>query len=561
VRLPTLLSTLGLAAWVLAAPFACRDSGGREPRAPAQDGVAAGDVDAASAVVWVRARAAGPVRVEVAEEARPERPVFAAGLRVGAVDVPAKAEVSGLAAATRYVVRATWPEGRTARARFRTAAPAGERRGLRFGVSGDWAGDLAPYPSVGNVPARDLDFFVAVGDTVYADIASPAVPFARATTLAQQRAKHAEGYSARFGVDALAEARASTAWFATIDDHELSDAFAGLERVRPFLLGRARLANETAEYRAALRAFHEWNPIRETRWSGTGDAAVDGRPDLYRRRVLGADAVLLVLDTRSFRSPPLDRPSPDPDSLARWRAASLAAGRTILGAPQRERLLADLRAAEAAGVLWKFVATPTPIQHLGSDSGRDRWEGYAHERERVLRVVRDERIRNVVFVTGDIHGYAVNDLEVRAGAAAGRPQKTGAIEVATLPVGVHGVLGRYVVRGGDLSAEERRAYADAGLDGKDDAARRVLDGRLSREGFGPLGLEDADLGAALREGRWLRGHSYGWCEFEVDRASGALTVTTWGVDAHAPQDEREAAAPVPTVLARFTLPPRPPAPD
>ena len=40
--------------------------------------------------------------------------------------------------------------------------------GLRFGVAGDWRGELAPYPAISNVAGRNLDFFVEHGDTIYA---------------------------------------------------------------------------------------------------------------------------------------------------------------------------------------------------------------------------------------------------------------------------------------------------------------------------------------------------------------------------------------------------------
>jgi 3-phytase/alkaline phosphatase D len=51
---------------------------------------------------------------------------------------------------------------------------------------------LAPYPSIANVAGRKLDFFVNLGDTIYADVASPAVTNSQARTLEQFRRKHAE---------------------------------------------------------------------------------------------------------------------------------------------------------------------------------------------------------------------------------------------------------------------------------------------------------------------------------------------------------------------------------
>jgi 3-phytase/alkaline phosphatase D len=556
VRAPTapILRRVATGAWALLAVATCADAGGERSRVRAEDAVAAGDVDATSVVLWVRAKARGTARIEVAAHERPGAVVAAREVVVPAIDRPGKVEVGGLAPGTRHLVRATLPDGATARARFRTAAAPGVRRGLRFGASGDWSGDLTPYRAARNAAERDLDFFVALGDSVYADIASPAVPLSQAVTLAQFRAKHAEVYSERHGLNTLADLRASTAWFATIDDHEVGNDFAG-GRADPLgPLARGDLVNDTDLFEASLAAFHEWNPIRTSVWRGTGEPAVDGEFDLYRHRVFGSDAALFVLDTRSFRSAPLGRAGRDAASVARWRAAAFAPGRTVLGAPQRERFLADLRAAHAAGIAWKFVVVPTPVQNLGPSG--DRFEGYASERSAILGFVHDEGIRNVVFLTGDIHGFAVNDLEYQPSSSTDAHRKVDAFEVATLPIGCHGVLGRYTVRSGGLSDAERRAYDAADMDGKDDAATRVIDARLAREGLGPLGLADSRLSARLVEGKWLRGHAYGWCELEVDAATHVLTVTAWGIPDHARDDARRAAASRPAVLARFTVAPQ-----
>jgi 3-phytase/alkaline phosphatase D len=547
----SLLRRVAVCAWALLAIATCSDSGGERSGIAGEDAVATGDVDASSVVLWVRAKTPGTARIAVAGPFDTKLvEVFVPG-----IDLPGKSRIHDLEPGTRYEVTATLPDGAKTTARLRTAAAPGVRRGLRFGASGDWAGDLTPYPALADAAGRDLDFFVALGDTVYADIASPAVPYDRAVTLAQHRAKHAEVYSTRRGQNRFAELRASTALFATIDDHEVGDALAGgaPDPLGPFL--RGDLVNETSAFTSAMRAFHEWNPIDERVWSGTGDPAVEGRHDLYRRRHFGADAALFVLDTRSFRSAQVERPERDAASIAAFRAAAFAPGRTVLGAPQLARFVADLRAAHAAGITWKFVVVPTPIQNLGPSG--DRYEGYAHERSLVLGIVHDEGIRNVVFLTGDIHGYAVNDLEYQPASPADPHRKTDAIEVATLAVGCHGVLGRYTVRGAGLEGAERRAYDAADMDGKDDVAVRVVNARLAREGYGPLGLADAALSARLLRGKWLRGHAYGWCEFEVDATTRALTVTAWGLDDEAARDPARARDLRPAVLARFVLDAKP----
>jgi phosphodiesterase/alkaline phosphatase D-like protein len=53
---------------------------------------------------------------------------------------------------------------------------------------------LAPYPALKNIDGKNLDFFVKLGCTIYADIASPATPQGQVRTLAGYRAKHEEAY-------------------------------------------------------------------------------------------------------------------------------------------------------------------------------------------------------------------------------------------------------------------------------------------------------------------------------------------------------------------------------
>jgi hypothetical protein len=137
-----------------------------------------------------------------------------------------KASITGLAAGTQHWYRAIDASGAVAVGTFRTIRDLG-RTGFHMGVSGDWRGELMPLPALRNVASRDLDMFYALGDTIYADVASPAVPASQATTLAEYRAKHAETLTDRFGLNVLRDLRASTSVFAMIDDHEVTNDFAG----------------------------------------------------------------------------------------------------------------------------------------------------------------------------------------------------------------------------------------------------------------------------------------------------------------------------------------------
>jgi alkaline phosphatase D len=90
-----------------------------------------------------------------------------------------KAEVRSLQPGTQYFYRVRDAAGTSAVGQFRTAAELGNRQGLRFGVAGDWQGQLTPFPALANAPERNLDFFVRLGDSAYVDDLSPDLPGVR----------------------------------------------------------------------------------------------------------------------------------------------------------------------------------------------------------------------------------------------------------------------------------------------------------------------------------------------------------------------------------------------
>ena len=143
------------------------------------------------------------------------------------VTQPVKIRYDGLDAGTEYAYIVRDAGGSVADGRFITAAATGQN-GLTFGVTGDWRGELAPYPAISNAADADLAFMLLGGDTIYADFESPGLPgVQQATTTEEFRAKYAEVYGSRAGENFWAELRASTAIFATIDDHEVTNDFAG----------------------------------------------------------------------------------------------------------------------------------------------------------------------------------------------------------------------------------------------------------------------------------------------------------------------------------------------
>ncbi|MGK7957495.1 MAG: phytase, partial [Crocosphaera sp.] len=160
-------------------PFFKLETEGYDPRNPVPNslinGIASGDTTQNSTVLWARSTFTGDVTIEYSIDANFSSVIATETLTVSDPTLPVKVEINNLNPNTQYYYRVTDSAGDTAIGEFKTAAELGTYAGLTFGVSGDWRGELAPYPAIANAVDRDLDFFVEHGDTIYADIESDAV--------------------------------------------------------------------------------------------------------------------------------------------------------------------------------------------------------------------------------------------------------------------------------------------------------------------------------------------------------------------------------------------------
>jgi phosphodiesterase/alkaline phosphatase D-like protein len=212
------------------------------------NGVSAGDTAQTNTVLWARSTVPGLVEFNLSTS--PDFSDLVGQATASVVDpmIPVKVQISELVPGTTYYYRATSATGVSETGRFETPASDGTHAGLRFGVSGDGRGDLAPFPAIANADERGLDFFVKHGDTIYADTSSPAVP-GNAQTLEEFRLKHAEVYDTAFGTNSWVDLQSSTTILATIDDHEVTDNFAGGAPQRPTYGSRApRLSSLTTRH-------------------------------------------------------------------------------------------------------------------------------------------------------------------------------------------------------------------------------------------------------------------------------------------------------------------------
>lgn len=538
------------------------------------NGVAAGDIDQTSAVLWTRSVL--PSVVSFTYGVNLTNTVTLTRL-VTDVSVPVTVSLSGLLSDTQYLYRVFTPSTLGITGTFRTAAGVGTKTGLRFGASGDWRGELAPYPAIKNAAGRNLDFFVALGDTIYADYPSPAVPLTQATSLAEYRQKHDEVYSAHATLNTLADLRRSTALFATIDDHEVTMNFAGGANAAtdPRFQTATGLINDAPLFERALQAFHEYNPLRPAFYGAVGgDGRMDQERKLYRYRTFGSDAALFVLDTRSFRDAPITALAPsdysNPFAVLSFISKTFNAGRTLLGSKQLQDLEADLLDAQQKGITWKFVAIPDPIQNLGPAGAEERFEGYALERAALLKYIVDNKIQNVVFVAADIHGTIVNNLTYQT-AAGGTQQATGAFEVTTGAVAFDAPFGPTIyalaAQANLLTPVTQTLYLslpvasdmDSVVNDKDDLVKAYSNQVLSALGYDSIGLAGSPINATLLQGDYMAVHTFGWTEFEIAANDQALTVTTYGINAYTAEQMANETATIigrtPTIVSQFRVVP------
>ncbi|WP_439346187.1 phytase [Vacuolonema iberomarrocanum] len=569
------------------------DSASFDPRDPQPqslvNGVASGDVSQDSVVLWARSTFPGTVTFDYSTD--PNFGAIAGTTTATVTDInqPVKVDITGLDSNTEYFYRVTDAAGDSETGRFQTAAVAGEQVGLTFGIAGDWQ-QAPPYPILQSVGDRSLDFFVKLGDTVYADLETPATPgVSQARTLEQFRAKHSEVLSPRFGLSAVSDLYQTTSVFATIDDHEVVDNFAGGaapgespdapdigSSPDPLFTDDVDFVNDTQAYEDAMQAYQEYHPIQDQFYDTPDDPRTDGERKLYRSQEFGEDAALFVLDSRSFRDvqlPPADLTDP-----TEFLVNAFDPTRTLLGRAQVDLLKQDLLAAEENGVTWKFVTIPEPIQNFGVANAEDRFEGYAAERTEILKFIDDNDIDNVVFMAGDFHGTIVNNLTYQEGP--GQAQiATNAFEVVTGPVAFFdGRFGPNVANlsaaAGFITPEQLDFYnslpvapdSDSEINDRDDFIKQLLVQQTDLLGYDPVGLDNnldianGQINATLLQGDYLAAHNYSWTEFDIDPVTQALTVTTWGIDAYSEADvlaDPDAVLNLtPTIISQFEVVPQ-----
>jgi len=324
-------------------------------------GVQSGDPTPWGAVLWTRYTGVSHLEVVVfVDEADIPPGEGPLALRVDAPEGEGgftHADVAGLDPWTRYAFCFVAGGKRSRVGRFRTAPAAGASPVVVFGAGSCSKYLYRPFEVLSRAAEADLDLFLLLGDTVYADDSESREDF---------REKWAENY----GTDGYRDLFRTTPCIATWDDHEITNNW-DPESIDASLLetGRAAFFEHLALRRDPEHPNRIWRSLR-----------------------YGDTLEVFVLDCRGEK-----RPSTRKTDAAEY-----------ISVAQMDWLKAALSASPATFkvIMNSVPITDMPLIWLNAD---ERWEGYDAQRDEIL--AHCEGVSGVLWVSGDFHYGSVQHVD------------------------------------------------------------------------------------------------------------------------------------------------------
>lgn len=440
-------------------------------------GVATGDPTERSVVFWTRCvRADGraaPVQLTltVAADQQFNLPVASVPLVASArFDHTVRVKLTQLEPGRHYYYRfaaagEVSPTGRTKTAPARTSTPA-QIRFAWFNCQ-DWS--VNHWGAMSLMLQEEFDFLVHVGDYIYetvgaafqAGAAEPAhgpislpggATLADGTSYAATLADYRTLYRTYRSDPRLQALHGRFPAIVTWDDHEFSD-----DAWQDHQTYTNQNRKQTARRRAANQAWVEYMPVDFGDVSFDSASAVYDNLRIYRDFTFGKLVHLVVTDERLYRDDHVvpeaavalaqgHDPVKGSDPIgARYfvplavlqqfeaaRTAALGRPPSILGVTQTQWWKQTLRNSTA---IWKIWGNELMLSRLWADlsalapppynalyvAACDSWDGFPSHRAELMRFLKDERIDNVVAVTGDLHAFQCGVVRDIPDPASGTP--------------------------------------------------------------------------------------------------------------------------------------------
>jgi alkaline phosphatase D len=391
----------------------------RQSRPTMPQGVAAGDAGRGRAVIWSRSDKPARMFVDYATTSRFDDVRTVRGpaalpdsdntVRVVLQDVPGGQQIfyrvrfQDLADLRSWSepVEGTFNSAIASGARDVTIAWSADTVGQGWGLNPTFGG-LRLYETMLNAQP---DLFIHCGDTIYADGPLQAevrlddgtmwqnVVTAAKSKVAETLEEYRGNYRYNLLDDHMRRFNATVAQAVLWDDHEVRDNWYDARNLSE---DKRYTISSTALLAARARqAFLEYNPVPR---------AADDPERTYRTVASGPLVEVFALDLRSYRGPNSENTQ-----------GQLADGSRIMGAVQMEWLKARLASSQST---WKVIASDMPIglvvrdgdAHFDAIANAEGGPPLGRELEiaDILRFIHDRRIRNIVWITGDVHYCAAH---------------------------------------------------------------------------------------------------------------------------------------------------------
>jgi alkaline phosphatase D len=422
-------------------------------------GIASGDVTDHSAIIWSRVDdQPAQMNVEYDTDANFTNPLRKTAQADSSIDFTAHAKLDSLRPDTQYYYRVWFTSSDIENnnntisnnnssttsdiaemveiGTFRTA-PSRNMVSNSSDISFVWSADLGGqnycrnandggYSIFKSMQSLNPDFFIANGDMIYADgacpaqgptflnttnnqtitwtniagdfksIADPSVDWNNTTEV---RSIFLEHWKYNRNDTYFKEFLSNVSMYSQWDDHEIINDF-GFKWPywNLFSVDREGYPNIVSEGR---NAFLYYSPLDSS--DSSNYTANDPEKRIHRSFNWGKDLDLFIIDARSYRSQNHIADTPDNN-------------KTMLGQEQLQWLKQELSNSNAT---WKVISSDVPISiPTGSNTsilGRDGWAngnetnnysyytGFESELTDILRFIDNQQIKNVVFITTDVH--------------------------------------------------------------------------------------------------------------------------------------------------------------
>jgi alkaline phosphatase D len=422
-------------------------------------GIASGDVTDHSAIIWSRVNdQPAQMNVEYDTDANFTNPLRKTAQADSTTDFTAHAKLDGLRPDTQYYYR-VWFTGSDIGnnnntisnnnssttsdiaemveiGTFRTA-PSRNMASNSSDISFVWSADIGGqnycrnandggYSIFKSMQSLNPDFFIANGDMIYADGACPAQgpiflnntnnqtitwtnipgdfksiadPSVDWNNITEVRSIFLEHWKYNRNDTYFKEFLSNVSMYSQWDDHEIINDFGSKWPYwNLFTIDREGYPNIVSEGR---NAFLYYSPLDSS--DNSNYTTNDREKRIHRSFNWGKDLDLFIIDARSYRSQNHIADTPD-------------SNKTMLGEEQLQWLKQELSNSNAT---WKVISSDVPISiPTGSNTsilGRDGWAngnetnnysyytGFESELTDLLEFIDNQQIKNVVFITTDVH--------------------------------------------------------------------------------------------------------------------------------------------------------------